>query len=133
MAGPWEKYQQQPAGDQPQTNQAGPWAKYQAPARGEIAANDAPDEQGGIQASDFGKEVAGGALMGTGSVVSGFGDLLTTAGSAIEQGARAVLPDGAVDALKSIPAPSDLLFRPAGRQIESAGKRIQDTKSAAAK
>ena len=133
MAGPWEKYQQHAAGDQPQPIQDGPWAKYQAPARDEVAANDATADHGGIQASDFGKEVAGGALVGTGAVVSGVGDLLTTAGTALERGARTVLPNGAVDALKSIPAPSDLLFRPVGRQIESAGKGIQDTKSEAAK
>ena len=133
MAGPWEKYQQHAAGDQPQPIQDGPWAKYQAPARDEVAANDATADHGGIQASDFGKEVAGGALVGTGAVVSGVGDLLTTAGTALESGARTVLPNGAVDALKSIPAPSDLLFRPVGRQIESAGKGIQDTKSEAAK
>ncbi|WP_417480464.1 LPD38 domain-containing protein [Maricaulis maris] len=132
MAGPWEKYQQQPAIDQPQPEQAGPWAKYQTAAPVE-SANDAAAEQSGIEAMDYGKEIAGGALVGSGSVVSGFGDLLTTAGNAVERGARAVLPAGAVDALKSIPAPSDLLFRPAGRQIDAAGKQIQATKTEAAK
>lgn len=132
MAGPWEKYQQQPAIDQPQPEQAGPWAKYQA-AEPIEPANDAGAEQGGIEAMDYGKELAGGVLVGTGAVVTGFGDLLTTAGNAVEQGARAVLPAGAVDALKSIPAPSDLLFRPAGRQIDAAGKDIQATKTDAAK
>jgi hypothetical protein len=132
MAGPWEKYQQQPAIDQPQPEQAGPWAKYQA-AQPIEPANDAATEQVGIEAMDYGKELAGGALVGTGAVVSGFGDLLTTAGNAVEQGARAVLPAGAVDALKSIPGPSDLLFRPAGQQIASAGKGIQATKTEAAK
>lgn len=133
MAGPWSKYQQQPAIDQAQPKQAGPWAKYQAVEPAADAANDVPDEQGGIQALDFGKELTGGALAGTGAVVSGFGDLLTTAGRAIERGARAVLPDGAVDALRDIPAPSGLLFRPAGQQLDSAGKGIQATKTEAAK
>ncbi|MDH0156471.1 LPD38 domain-containing protein [Stutzerimonas stutzeri] len=133
MAGPWEKYQQQPAIEQTAPGQAGPWAKYRAAEPANDAPAEAAGEQGGIQAADFGKELAGGALIGTGSVVSGFGDLLTTAGGAIERGARAVLPGGTVDALKSIPAPSDLLFRPAGRQIEAAGKQVQATKTDAAK
>lgn len=133
MAGPWSKYQQQPAIDQAQPEQAGPWAKYQAVEPAADAANDVPDEQGGIQALDFGKELVGGALAGTGAVVSGFGDLWTTAGRALERGARAVLPDGAVDALHNAPAPSDLLFRPAGQQLDSAGKQVQATKTDAAK
>ena len=133
MAGPWEKYQQQPAIEQAAPGQAGPWAKYQAAEPANDAPAEAAGERGGIQAADFGKELAGGALIGTGSVVSGFGDVLTTAGGAIERGARAVLPGGAVDALKSIRAPSDLLFRPAGRQIEAAGKQVQATKTEAAK
>jgi flagellar motility protein MotE (MotC chaperone) len=132
MAGPWEKYQQQSAIERPQPEQAGPWAKYQ-PAEPVEPTNDAAAERGGIEAMDYGKEMAGGALVGTGAVVSGFGDLLTTAGNAVERGARAVLPAGAVDALKSIPAPSDLLFRPAGRQIDAAGKQIQAAKTEAAK
>lgn len=133
MAGPWEKYQQT-AIEQPQQAQSGPWMKYQSaePVDSDPGAEVAA-QVGSVGFTDVAKEAAGGALSGTGAVVSGAGDLLTTAGAAIERGARAVLPDGAVDALKSIPAPSDLLFRPAGQQFGAMGKGVQDTKSEAAK
>lgn len=35
-----------------------------------------PDRQGGIEAMDFAKEVGGGALTGTGAMISGTGDLV---------------------------------------------------------
>ncbi|PRD26232.1 UNVERIFIED_CONTAM: traN [Trichonephila clavipes] len=87
----------------------------------------------GVQTADLGKELAAGALTGTGSVVSGAGDMLTTAGRAIERGARAVLPDQVVDAVRDLPAPSDLLLRPAGQQIAGAGQRVSESKSEGAK
>lgn len=134
MAGPWEKYRQT-AIEQPQQAHNGPWAKYQAaePVDSDPGAEVAASAQGSVGFTDVAKEAAGGALSGTGAVVSGAGDLLTTAGAAIERGARVVLPNGAVDALKSIPAPSDLLFRPAGQQFDVMGKGVQGTKSEAAK
>ncbi len=133
MAGPWEKYQQT-AIEQPQQVQSGPWMKYQPaePVDSDLDA-EVVAHTGSVGFTDVAKEAAGGALSGTGAVVSGAGDLLTTAGAAIERGARAVLPDGAVDALKNIPAPSDLIFRPAGQQFGAMGKDVQDTKSEAAK
>lgn len=123
MAGPWEKYQapSEPAGT------AGPWSKYGS------AASPEPEEADSIRATDLGKELVGGALTGTGAVASGVGDLLTTAGRAIEHGARTLLPDGVVDAVRDLPAPSDLLLRPAGWQIAGAGKAVTDAKSEAAK
>ena len=120
MAGPWEKYQ---PSTEPATAE-GPWSKY-----GAVEPSGSTER---VRATDFGKELVGGALTGTGSVVSGAGDLLTTAGRAIERGARAVLPDSVVDAVRDLPAPSDIL-RPAGQQVAGAGERVSDSKSEAGK
>lgn len=85
-------------------------------------------DQAKLRIQDVRTEVAGGALQGTGALISGVGDLLTVAGNLTGQVVNKVLPDEVEQTIRDLPAPSDF-FRAAGQQVRAGGTALTNDKT----